>query len=165
MAKKKHSRRIYTLLQWTWGLPQTLAGAGLYIKHRKDPHFNYNGAKVTAWDKDAGVSLGKFIFVPRQSGEKDSEKRAEKRSEKRSEKSAGKKPSVSQFLLDHEYGHTIQSLILGPAYLLLVGAPSLAWNRLPYFARKRKKTGKSYYSAVFERTANALGARHTKHRK
>ena len=131
-------------MQWTWGLPQTLAGAALYLRHRKDPHFDYNGAKVTAWDRDSGVSLGKFIFVParRQSADR-------------------KKPEtkVNRFLLEHEYGHTIQSLMLGPAYLLLVGLPSFAWNRLPYFERRREKTGKSYYSAVFERTANSLGER------
>lgn len=134
--KRKLKKALYTAAQWTWGLPQTLAGAGLYLRHRKDPHFDYNGAKVTAWDRDSGVSLGKFIFVP-----------AEKR---------------SGFLLEHEYGHTIQSLLLGPAYLFLVGIPSFTWNRLPYFDRKRKETGTSYYSAVFERTASEFGSRAAK---
>ena len=134
-------RRLYTIAQWTWGLPQTLIGSAVYLMHRKDHHFDYNGARVTVWDKDSGVSLGKFIFVP-------SRRRGSRTHEE-----------ADRFLIDHEYGHTIQSLILGPAYLLLVGAPSLAWNRLPYFARKRKKTGRSYYSAVFERTANTLGKR------
>lgn len=139
--KRKLKKSLYTAAQWTWGLPQTLAGAGLYLRHKKDPHFDYNGAKVTAWDRDSGVSLGKFIFVP-----------------------AGKREpvKVSDFLLEHEYGHTIQSLLLGPAYLLLVGIPSFAWNRLPYFDRKRKKTGKSYYSAVFERTASEFGSKAAK---
>ena len=27
----------------------------------------------------------------------------------------------------HEYGHTIQSLILGPLYLFVVGIPSFVW--------------------------------------
>ena len=143
--RKTHRRKLkkaaYNAAQWTWGLPQTLAGAALYIKHRKDDHFDYNGAKATLWDRDEGVSLGKFIFVPKGSSEK-----------------------ASEFLLHHEYGHTIQSLILGPFYLPLIGAPSFAWNRLPYFARKRKKTGKSYYSAVFERTANELGMKVSRHR-
>jgi hypothetical protein len=45
--------------------------------------------------------------------------------------------------------------------------PSFAWNRLKFFERRRKKTGRSYYSAVFERTANTLGvkASRTDHRK
>lgn len=138
MDKGKATRTLYNALQWTWGLPQTLAGACVFLKHRKEPHFNYKGACATAWDKSSGVSLGKFIFVPR-------------------DKTADDETKVSSFLLDHEYGHSIQSLILGPLYLLLVGAPSLAWNRLPYFDRKRRNTGKSYYSAVFERTASNFG--------
>lgn len=153
MAKKRLRHALYNAAQWTWGLPQTLAGAGLYLKHRKDPHFNYNGAKVTAWDRDAGISLGKFIFVPEEG----------RRHSVQSGHSTEHTPTVSKFLLDHEYGHSIQSLILGPAYLLLVGAPSLVWNRLPYFDRRRKKTGRSYYSAVFERTANSLGEKHGRH--
>ena len=134
-------RRLYTIAQWTWGLPQTLIGSAVYLMHRKDHHFDYNGARVTVWDKDSGVSLGKFIFVP-------SRRRGSRTHEE-----------ADRFLIDHEYGHMIQSLILGPAYLLLVGAPSLIWNRLPYFARKRARTGRTYYSAPFEKTANQLGAK------
>lgn len=153
MTKRKIRHALYNAAQWTWGLPQTLAGAGLYMKHRHEPHFDYNGAKVTAWNRDSGISLGKFIFVPR-------EKSGSLEVSAKSDSEKAQIPEVSRFLLDHEYGHSIQSLILGPAYLLLIGAPSLAWNRLPYFARKRKKTGRSYYSAVFERTANHLGEKH-----
>ena len=119
----------YTFLQWTWGFPQTLRGSAVYLVHRKNRHFNYKGACVTEWDKNAGLSLGKFVFIP-------------------------KKETV---LIDHEYGHTLQSLILGPVYLLLVGVPSVIWHRHPRFREKRKKTGKSYYSPVFEKTANRLG--------
>ena len=151
MKKIRLGKTIYTAAQWTWGLPQTLAGAGLYLKHRKDPHFDYNGARVTAWDRDSGISLGKFIFVPAEKCVKEAKRGG-------TEEENAQHVRVNEFLLDHEYGHTIQSLILGPAYLLLVGAPSMVWNRLEYFDRKRKKTGKSYYSAVFERTANTLGA-------
>jgi hypothetical protein len=134
--RKKLKKHAYTAAQWTWGLPQTMLGAALYAVHRKDEHFDYHGAKATAWDKDTGISLGKFIFVPRRAG-----------------------GQAGRFLLEHEYGHTLQSLILGPFYLLFVGAPSLVWNRLPFFQRKRKRIGKSYYSAPFESSANRLAAR------
>lgn len=143
VMKKKTSDKIrkhgYTALQWTWGLPQTLLGAALYAVHRKDDHFDYRGAKATSWNKDTGISLGKYIFVPRRAG-----------------------GAAGRFLLEHEYGHTLQSLILGPFYLLFVGAPSILWNRLPYFRRKRMKTGLSYYSAPFEKTANSLAERSKK---
>ncbi len=139
---KKLKKHAYTAAQWTWGLPQTLIGAALYAAHRKDDHFEYRGAVATAWNKDTGISLGKFIFVPRRAG-----------------------GNAGRFLLEHEYGHTIQSLILGPFYLLAVGAPSMLWNRLPYFKNKRRKTGKSYYSAPFEKTANTLAALSNKGKK
>lgn len=157
--KKKLSEILYNGLQWTWGLPQTLAGAGLYLKHRKDPHFDYKGACVTAWGRDSGISLGKFIFVPGKKGCRSLQHKAGWRPDAKNPKRKAGEDSVSSFLLDHEYGHTIQSLLLGPTYLLVVGLPSILWNRLPYFRRKRQKTGRSYYSAVFERTANELGAR------
>ncbi len=134
---------IYTITQWTWGLPQTLTGAAVRLIYRNDPHYNYRGAHVTEWDRKDGVSLGKFIFVPKTKGLPD--------------KSGPTDRDV--FLLDHEYGHTIQSLILGPTYLLLVGLPSVLWNRLPYFREKRRRTGRSYYSVIFERTASRLGER------
>jgi hypothetical protein len=130
-------KKLYTITQWTWGLPQTLIGSAVFMIHRKDRHYDYNGAHVTEWERDDGVSLGKFIFVPK---------------DRRS-------------LIRHEYGHTIQSLILGPAYLLMVGLPSIMWNRLPYFREKRRRTGRSYYSAVFESTANKLGERADKKAK
>jgi hypothetical protein len=139
-AGKKLNKHVYTAAQWTWGFPQTLLAAVLYAAHRKDDHFDYHGAKATAWNKDSGISLGKFIFVPRKPG-----------------------GTAGRFLLEHEYGHTLQSLILGPFYLLVVGAPSMLWNRLPYFKSKRRRTGKSYYSAPFEKTANILAAHAHKH--
>ena len=165
MNRAKLKKSLYTAAQWTWALPQTLIGAGLYVKHRNDRHFDYQGACVTAWERKEGISLGKFIFVP---GNKNSDRNdsPELSSEENTAYSqacdlttdAGlREAGMSRFLLDHEYGHTLQSLILGPAYLLLVGAPSMVWNRSRYFARKRQKTGRSYYSAIFERTASRLG--------
>ena len=134
-------KSLFTFLQWTWGLPQTLIGSAVYIANRDKRHFNYEGACVTVWDREDGVSLGKFIFVPKMGEDKESGSLV-----------------VSRELAEHEYGHSIQSLILGPAYLLLVGAPSLIWSRLPYFEKRRKKTGKSYYSPIFEKSANTLSA-------
>jgi len=145
------NRKKYNLIQWTWGLPQNLIGGALYLlcrsgaasaparaadadsgaAARKRASFNFSGARVVRWKSPKGMSLGKFIFIP----------------EGRS----------AEQLLTHEYGHTIQSLVLGPLYLPLVGLPSLVWNNLPYFAKKRAKKGISYYSPAFEWTANSLG--------
>lgn len=112
-----------------------------FIKHRKKEHFNYKGACVTLWDRDDGLSLGKFIFVPKSCVKN------------------GSTGAEEDALLTHEYGHSIQSLLLGPIYLLAVGLPSIAWNRLPYFKRIRDRKGREYDSVIFERTATDLGKR------
>lgn len=148
--REKIRKHGYTALQWTWGLPQTLAGAALFMAHRGDRHFDYNGARATVWDRDTGISLGKFIFVPK------------KALSWRMSPDAKPEDIADSFLLEHEYGHTLQSLLLGPFYLILIGAPSILWSRLPYFARKRKRSGKSYYSAPFEKSANYLASRASK---
>jgi hypothetical protein len=68
-------------------------------------------------------------------------------------------------LLAHEYGHTIQSLILGPLYLFVIGLPSLLWAGLPVFQRRRHDRHVSYYSFYPEKWANALGARFARPRR
>lgn len=125
-----NKKSFYNLAQWTWGLPQTLAGLAVYMMHRKDKHFDYEGARITVWDRNDGLSLGKYIFVPDE-----------------------------ESLTAHEYGHSRQSLILGPLYLPVVGLSSMIWNRLPFFKSFRKKTGKSYESFIIESSATYLGRR------
>ena len=49
---------LYTLLQYTWGLPQTLLGSAVYLAHRKDKHGKFGNAKVTYWNRPEGLSLG-----------------------------------------------------------------------------------------------------------
>ena len=62
----------------------------------------------------------------------------------------------------HEYGHSIQSLILGPLYLIIIGIPSTLWGFLPSLSAKRKKHHISYFIFYTERWANLLGERVTK---
>lgn len=45
---------------------------------------------------------------------------------------------ILQTLLVHEYGHTIQSMILGPLYLIVIGIPSTLWGFLMGKKRKEK---------------------------
>ena len=71
------------------------------------------------------------------------------------------KEELSSRLLVHEYGHTIQSLLLGPLYLILIGIPSTLWGFLPGCAKKRKEQQLSYFSFFTERWANAWGEKVT----
>lgn len=132
---------LYGFVQVIWGLPQTALGFAVFLAHARCPHFRYHGAVVTTWEARKALSLGLFVFV-NGSGE--------------ACEAAG---SVDKPLLVHEYGHTVQSLIVGPLYLLIVGLPSLVWMNVPAFARRRRKTGTSYYAFYTERTANWLGER------
>ena len=67
------------------------------------------------------------------------------------------------FVLDernrlHEYGHTIQSRILGPLYLPVVGIPSV--SRVMYAHRYYRKHGREwtgYYRGFPENWADKLG--------
>lgn len=124
----------YTLCQLTWGLPQTLAGFAVFLLNIKSPHYQSRGAIVTEWRCSSGLSLGLFVFI-------------------------GQSLNAQQkaYNLSHEYGHTIQSLILGPLYLLAVGLPSIVWAGLPCFVRLRSKRGIPYSRLYCESWADRLG--------
>lgn len=132
---------LYRLLQLTWGLPQSLVGFIVFLTQIKKPHYTYRGAVVTNWHGHGGsVSLGMFLFIDI----------AHDRPETPYEKD----------LLLHEYGHTIQSLFLGPLFLLVIGLPSFVWATCFSAYRKRKK--RSYYAFYPEKWANHLGAKYRK---
>ena len=149
----------YLLLQATWGFPQTLAGACLFLAYARKPHFFHHGALVTVWEPRYGLSLGPFVFINAWPVAADPN---------------GKPGSLPRYieyapgavlddrLLVHEYGHTIQSLILGPLYLLVVGIPSVIWLRTPRLSRRRHNAESSYYAFYTERWANHLGERFLK---
>lgn len=60
-------------------------------------------------------------------------------------------------LIVHEYGHTIQSLILGPLYIILIGIPSFVWARHGKFTKMRAVKGISYSHYWTEKWADRLG--------
>ena len=136
-------RFLYIFWQWTWGILQNIVGSCIYLFFRIKgcPHFKYQGALVTLWNiKSGSMSMGRYLFMD---------------------------PSWKPYnhrLLSHEYGHTIQSLMLGPLFLFVVGIPSILWAGLPYFEKMRKEKHMSYYDAYQEKWANHLGDRYAKTR-
>lgn len=56
----------------------------------------------------------------------------------------------------HEYGHTIQSLVLGPL-MLFVGIVSVAWGSLPCFVRLRREKSVPYTACFVEYWASKMG--------
>lgn len=134
---------IFLLLQLTWGLPQTLAGFLVFLKNRKEPHELHRYAIHTTWtERLSGVSLGLFIFT----GE-----------------------DCTRDTKDHEFGHCLQSLILGPLYLPVIGIPSLLWNRTWRRNLKRNGRARNYFTFYTERWAEfhkrALTARDEKRKE
>lgn len=124
-------RFLITIIQLTWGLAQSLLGFLLFLVNIKHKHYWYRNCIVTEWASGNGCSLGLFVFVENGLRFKDN-------------------------IIKHEYGHCIQSLILGPLYLLVIGLPSFMWCNVPYFETWRGKRRISYYSFYPERWANLL---------
>jgi len=137
---------LYQLWQCTWGLPQTLVGLVLFLLHHGDRHFTYHGAVVTVWASRSSVSLGLFIFVPPDPYARQFKGRMGAR-------------ELFDRLVVHEYGHTIQSLLLGPLYLPVIGLPSALWSTRG--SRLRRERHLPYSVFFTEKWANRLGERVT----
>lgn len=146
---EKRNTMLYRLAQWTWGLPQTLCGAAVYLRYRNNPHEAFHGAIVTVWPHKSSVSLGMYIFV--------SDYLISKQRRNISAKRLTEDSFVRRIVV-HEYGHTIQSLMTGPLYLILIGLPSFLWNRVSQFERMRTEKKISYYDVYPEKQADKLGA-------
>lgn len=145
---------LYVLTQLTWGFFQSLLGFFYMLKYRKCRHEWYHGAYVTYFTGWAGgISLGMFVFVGETT--EDLNKAYIKKYNKCYTK------EIQQAVQVHEYGHTIQSLILGPLYLFVIGLPSIIWAKTPKFVKYRQETGTKYCSLYCEKWANTLGRKIT----
>lgn len=122
------------ILYFIWGLPQNIIGLIMFLslKHLAVKQEKYNHTTVLFFNKNLGaVSLGMFIFVFSNFGES------------------------TDYVVRHEFGHSLQSIILGPLYLLIIGLPSIIWAG--FFDNYRRKHKISYYDFYPERWANKLG--------
>jgi len=127
-------RVLFVLWQCTWGILQTLCGLVVFLWHIGEKHYWYHNAICTEWNRNTGVSLGLFIFVW---------------------------PNDKKCVM-HEYGHSIQSLFLGPLYLLVIGIPSFVWcNFMGGYRRRHRLMYSEFYP---ERSADYLGEKVVKER-
>ena len=170
--KKDMPLFLFRLIQFTWGLPQSAAGLLLFLFFYKYKHFPYRNAIITAWSDGADcVSLGPFIFVsgsflpkgdPSDPVAADADHRILTESETPPAEQAVIRSGIRmtpalERILRHEYGHSIQSLVLGPLYLFVVGLPSILWCRVPALGKSWRSGRRSYYSFITERSADRLG--------
>ena len=122
-------------LYFVWGLPQNIIGflMYLYYKNKAITIDQFEDTLIIDLKKPniGAVSLGQFIFIFSNYG------------------------TNKMRIIKHEYGHTRQSHILGPLYLLVVGLPSIIWNR--FFKDYRRINNVDYYSVFPENWADKLG--------
>ena len=126
---------IPVILLWIWQFPQHLVALILWLITKPVFLEHYNGHKVyRVKQKFLGVSLGRYIFLS----------------------THYQLPTIK-----HEYGHSIQSLWLGPFYLLIIGIPSLVFcylrDRLFHKKWDMSKRIQWYYKQPTEKSADKLG--------
>lgn len=133
-ALKGISRVLFYLIQFTWGLPVNLISGIIYlILKNKFRTERFENAFITYIPGNwGGLSLGLFIFI-----------------------ADGREDEWTKNTRIHEYGHTIQCLLLGPLYWIVVALPSAVWCN--FFAGYRKRNNVSYYKLYCESWANAWG--------
>jgi hypothetical protein len=127
---------------WIWQLPQNLLGLGLLayyqltkgdVEKYAEPDGRYF---YSTKGMPSGVCLGNYIIMKYKETGND---------------------------MKHEFGHSIQSRILGPLYLLLIGLPSLCGNIYDQVFHTYERgwnyweSVKRYYNQPWEKWADKLG--------
>lgn len=119
------------VLKLIWQLPQVIAAYIYFIYLSSKDNIldtcTYQGSVVfIKKTTDGSVTLGKHIFLSSR---------------------------VSDKTLRHEWGHTRQSLLLGPLYLIIIGIPSILWAAIHDVIAPNI----SYYRFFSEKWADKLG--------
>ena len=130
---------IRNLILFIWQLPQHIIALiyfGYLVMMCKDLGVDsrYKQATVIPCIMRGAVTLGDYVFVGL--------------------------TSEYRKTVKHELGHTIQSKILGPLYLIVIGIPSITYCGLRrLFPSLRKK---NYYNFYTEKWANNLSKKYIK---
>lgn len=127
-------RKIIHILEWIWQMPQHIGAFIFYLCTKKTNKGKFkrfvtkHGTKFYYNEGFYGaVTLGQYVFI-------------------------GKGIDDVEETVKHEYGHHLQSLILGPLYLFVIGLPSLVHAAI-------HEEG-DYYAFYTERWANELANKH-----
>lgn len=114
------------ILLYIWQLPQNILGLLVILFSKAEEAYCSCSCYESIWitEHKFGISLGMYTVV-----NKDSNLRT----------------------IQHEYGHQLQSLYLGPLYLLVIGLPSAIGNLLNRVIKF------DYYKQPWEAWADKLG--------
>ena len=126
---------VAELLLYLWQLPQNLLGLLVVVFIGTTIPFDVRGNRARwpssyvyiAYKMKGGISLGQYIVLE-------------------------PKCFSDYKAWHHERGHHLQSMILGPLYLVVIGIPSLLWA-----AWWNPQRSRSYYWFYTERLADKLG--------
>lgn len=132
---------ILLIMRCIWELPQNIIGIIIWLGIRhKITRVEIIHKRLFFNTHNFGISLGSFVFWSNSNN------------------------AIVPIAHDnkvHEYGHTIQSLIFGPLYLILVGVPSISrivYSFIYYGLNKTKWA--NYYKGYPENWADKLGIKH-----
>ena len=128
------NRAVFFAL-WIWQLPQNLLGLLLVAVYGCSAPLDIKGSNHPApsskmyfsKNMNGGISLGRYIIL-------------------------SERYETKYNIWYHERGHSIQSMYLGPLYLLVIVLPSILWAAWWNSSRNR-----DYYSFYTERWADKLG--------
>ena len=120
------------ILLYFWQLPQNLLGLILRVFYKQKNSLLYKDKAIRVCESfPGGISLGNTVIVCKFPYNK-----------------------LTWNVVKHEWGHTKQSLYLGPLYLIIIGIPSGLWA-LIYKYNSAKPNG--YYTFFTEKWADKLG--------
>ena len=121
-------KTLKNILLWIWQFPQHIVGLLILLFIKGESKHKFDGITYYYYDPfPGGISLGNYMIL-------------------------GDKWSQS---VKHEYGHTLQSRMLGPLYLPIVGLCSITWAGL--YGSVIKETHNGYYKFWTEKWADKLG--------
>lgn len=122
---------IKSLIKWLWQSPQNILAIfieGILCQASYRESIKADGNTVIVNNILSPISLGDYIFL---------------------------NPDSSEERIKHECGHSKQSDILGPLYLLVIGVPSILHNIVHYLCGKIGIKW-DYYKFYTESWANKL---------
>jgi hypothetical protein len=134
-------KSVIKVFKWVWQFPQHVLAVILVKAVKPAKVTYYNGSRVYYYDKSlyiSGVSLGSYILLP-----------------------SSYYNEAGVVTVKHEYGHSLQSLMLGPLYLLVIGVSSAVfcnwWDRTFHIGWDYARRYKWYYTRWCEAWADRLG--------
>ena len=127
--------KLKEILLYIWQLPQNILGLImlLFMKPYILKEYYKGITYVVSKKMSGGISLGNYVIL----------------SNSYKDKTRNKK------VWDHEYGHTRDSKMFGPLYLIAIGLPSLIWAWM--YGTIIKPTTNGYYKFYTEKRADRLG--------